>query len=215
MELSFLKNESPKIFLGGAAGIFLLSKFDQGLSDKFSAKPFMSPQLSRTADNFGKTFGWGYFAGLGFITCESIKSGNSFRQYFKKIELVLESIAITQLITQSLKLTTLRTRPNKSDNHSFPSGHTSSTFALAGSLNGIYGWRVGIPAYLCASVVGAQRINQNAHYLSDVLVGALIGYLVSNGFSELHQKENNDKTIFNSFLYYDKYQLSIVLIYTI
>lgn len=217
IENSFLNGDSPKFMIGSAAGILLLSKFDYELSNKFITKPFMSQRLSTLADDFGKTFGWGYYAGIGFVTIESIVNNNSTREYFKKLELVLESIAATQFITQTIKLTTMRTRPNKSDNHSFPSGHTSATFALAGSLKGIYGWQVSIPAYLCASIVGAQRISANSHYLSDVLSGALIGILVANGFSLLHQKENSNHNHLQTFIYFDKSQQShfILLIYPI
>lgn len=217
IENSFLNGDSPKFMIASAAGILLLSKFDYKLSDKFFTKPFMPQRLSALADDFGKTFGWGYYVGIGFVTIESIARKNSSREYFKKLELVLESIAVTQFITQTIKLTTMRTRPNKSDNHSFPSGHTSATFALAGSLNGIYGWRVGVPAFLCASIVGAQRISSNSHFLSDVLTGALIGILVSNGFSLLHRKENSNHNHLQTFLYFDKSQQShsILLIYPI
>ncbi len=217
IENSFLKGDSPKFMLGVAAGILLLSKFDYEFSNKFITKPFISQRFSTVADNFGKTFGWGYYAGIGFVTVESIVNKNSTREYFKKLELVLECIAVTQIITQTIKMTTMRTRPNKSDNHSFPSGHTSATFALAGSLNGIYGWQVGVPAYLCASIVGAQRISTNAHYLSDVLSGALIGTLVADGFSLLHQKENSNYNYPKTFIFFDKSQQShfFLLIYPI
>jgi hypothetical protein len=188
VENSFLKNETPYKLIAGASAIIILSNYDQDLKAKFLNKPFFSNGLSKQADNFGKTFGWGYFAGAGFITLESIISKNNRSQYFSKMELMLESIAVTQVITQTLKMTVKRERPNQSDNHSFPSGHSSSVFALATSLNSIYGWKVGVPAFICASVVGAQRVSSSSHYLTDVATGALIGYLVAEGFTELHSK---------------------------
>lgn len=163
----------------------------------------MSKSLSKAADNFGETFGWGYFAGAGLITLESLISRKSSTEYFTKLELLLESITVTQIITQTLKLSTQRMRPNFSDNYSFPSGHTSSTFAMAASLNGIYGWQAGIPAYVLASIVGFQRINSNAHYLSDVLSGALIGTLVGQGFSSIHHQNKNDAPMLNTFFFFD------------
>jgi hypothetical protein len=189
-ENAFLKNENPYKFITGAAVILIMSNYDDNIRGDVYHKPFFSHGLSRDADNFGKTFGWGYFAGVGLITCESFISKDSQSQYFSKIELVLESIAVTQVITQTLKTTVKRERPNFSDNHSFPSGHTSSVFALATSLNGIYGWKAGIPAYIIALTVGAQRISSSSHYLTDVLSGALIGYLVADGFSKIHIDES-------------------------
>jgi membrane-associated phospholipid phosphatase len=41
-----------------------------------------------------------------------------------------------------------------------------------------YGWTVGLPAYVAAGLVGASRIQQNKHFLSDVIAGATVGYIV-------------------------------------
>ena len=38
-----------------------------------------------------------------------------------------------------------------------------------------YGWKVGAPAYAIASYVGASRLAENKHFMSDVLFGAGIG----------------------------------------
>lgn len=203
IETAFLKKNAPYVFIGGAAAIIALSQFDSDISDEFYRKPVMSQALSKAADNFGETFGCGYFAGAGLITLESLLSQNFSNEYFTKLELMLESIAVTQIITQTLKMSTQRVRPNFSDNHSFPSGHTSSTFAMAASLNGIYGWQAGIPAYLLASFVGLQRIQSKAHYLSDVLSGALLGTLVGQGFSSIHQQDKNDAPMLNTFFFFN------------
>lgn len=59
---------------------------------------------------------------------------------------------------------------------SFPSGHTSSAFAMATSLSLMYPkWYVIAPSFLWASAVGYSRTELGVHYPSDVLVGALIG----------------------------------------
>lgn len=203
IETAFFKKNVPYVFIGSAAVIIALSQFDSEISEGFYKKPIMSQSLSKAADNFGETFGWGYIAGAGLITFESLISRNSSEKYFTKLELMLESIAVTQIITQTLKISTQRMRPNFSDNHSFPSGHTSSTFAMAASLDGIYGWQVGMPAYLLASLVGLQRIQSKAHYLSDVLSGALIGTLVGRGFSSIHHQNNNDTPMLSTFFFFN------------
>ncbi|RCK75236.1 MAG: Membrane-associated phospholipid phosphatase [Ignavibacteriae bacterium] len=185
-EYGFLKENKPLTLISNSILVLTLSRFDNDISQKFRNKPFLSDDISNIADSYGKTLGWGYFAGVGFITLEGIIHKDKFEEYFFKIERVMESIAMTQLITQTLKMTTFRERPNRNDNHSFPSGHTSSSFALAASLDGLYGINVGLPAYIFATIVGLQRINSNSHYLSDVLAGAMIGVFVGNGFSNLH-----------------------------
>jgi membrane-associated phospholipid phosphatase len=77
-------------------------------------------------------------------------------------------------LTQGIKLAVDRPRPDGS-RYSFPSGHTSSSFATAAVLQRHYGWKVGAPAYALASYVGASRLSENMHFLSDVLFGAGIG----------------------------------------
>lgn len=59
---------------------------------------------------------------------------------------------------------------------SFPSGHTSTAFALATSLSIKYPkWYVIAPSALWACSVGVSRMNEGVHYPSDVLAGAVIG----------------------------------------
>lgn len=207
-EYSFLSEDRPIWLLSSSIVALTLSKFDYDISQKFLDKPFLSDDLSKFGDNYGKTFGWGYFAGIGFITIESVLYKNKFSDYFYKLEIVLESIVLTQLITQTLKLTTFRERPNRSDNHSFPSGHTSSTFALASSLNGIYGLGVGLPAYAFATLVGLQRISSSAHYLSDVFVGAILGTFVGESFTFLHKDKTKKNKSVNIIPYFDQNNLT-------
>lgn len=68
-----------------------------------------------------------------------------------------------------------RQRPNNQDYLSFPSGHSSSSFATATSLAYAYGAKAGIPAFALASFVAASRVSENIHWLSDVVAGAALG----------------------------------------
>lgn len=83
-------------------------------------------------------------------------------------------------VTHLLKNTTHIQRPDLSDYASFPSGHTAQAFAAATFLSEEYGHRLRwIPyvSYGIATSVGALRMANNRHYISDVLVGAGIGIL--------------------------------------
>lgn len=64
---------------------------------------------------------------------------------------------------------------------SFPSGHVTAAFAFASTIAAHYDqlW-VKVLTYGVATGVGLARINDNAHFASDVAAGALIGTLVGN-----------------------------------
>ena len=87
--------------------------------------------------------------------------------------------------TEILKYGVSRERPDGSNSMSFPSGHTSTAFSLATVAEQHYGWKVGAPAYLLASCIGLTRIEQNRHYLSDVIAGATIGVIVGRTVTRL------------------------------
>jgi membrane-associated phospholipid phosphatase len=61
---------------------------------------------------------------------------------------------------------------------SFPSGHSCTAFSLAMAIALIkpkWAWRF----FLIAGIVGAERVCENAHYLSDVIAGAGVGAIGS------------------------------------
>ncbi|MCU0250456.1 MAG: phosphatase PAP2 family protein [Vicinamibacterales bacterium] len=77
-----------------------------------------------------------------------------------------------------LKEVVQRERPNGEDDLSFPSGHASNAFTLAAVAERHYGWKAGLPAYTLASLVAVSRLQRNKHYLSDVMAGATLGYII-------------------------------------
>lgn len=84
--------------------------------------------------------------------------------------------AVTALgVTYALKYTIDKRRPDGSDIHSFPSGHTAALFTDAAFVQRRYGWKFGIPAYALAAYVGWGRTFAKKHDWWDVLAGAAIG----------------------------------------
>jgi hypothetical protein len=88
---------------------------------------------------------------------------------------LLRAQLLNTAITTGLKRAVRRERPDASSRSSFPSGHTSGTFATATVLHRQFGWKAGVPAYAFASLVATSRLNENKHYLSDVVFGAAVG----------------------------------------
>lgn len=89
-----------------------------------------------------------------------------------------QATVINGLYTYALKQSIQRTRPDGSNNLSFPSGHTSNAFAWAAVASRHYGPRAGVPAYLTAGLIGLSRLQKDKHYASDVIAGATLGYIV-------------------------------------
>jgi membrane-associated phospholipid phosphatase len=84
--------------------------------------------------------------------------------------------AINGVITQGVKFAVRRDRPDSSGgSYSFPSGHTSSTFATAAVAWRHFGWKVGAPAAVVGAWVGASRVQLKRHFMSDVVFGAAVG----------------------------------------
>lgn len=121
-------------------------------------------------------------------------------QSYQKIFLFKKSLIYTYVLTEYVKNIIERERPDGSDHRSFFSGHTSTTFAAATFLykemhdvyqdwdllqenpllntvfetvtfGTLYGW---------AGYVGYSRLKDKKHYLSDVVVGALVGSAISH-----------------------------------
>jgi membrane-associated phospholipid phosphatase len=81
---------------------------------------------------------------------------------------------VAQTLTIGMKMAVRRGRPDGTE-FSFPSGHTSVSFAAAPVLQRHFGWKTGVPAYAMASYVAASRIHDRRHFLSDVTFGAAVG----------------------------------------
>lgn len=83
--------------------------------------------------------------------------------------------AATAGATLILKYSIKEDRPDHSNNHSFPSAHTSTSFATAAFIQRRYGWKFGAPAYALATYVGWGRVFSKKHHWWDVVAGAAIG----------------------------------------
>lgn len=84
---------------------------------------------------------------------------------------------VSQSLVHAIKYTTQRDRPD-GECCAFPSGHAASAFAAASVLERHLGYRASWPALLAASYVGASRLVENRHFLSDVVFGAAVGEAV-------------------------------------
>ncbi|WP_148661223.1 phosphatase PAP2 family protein [Flavisolibacter tropicus] len=106
--------------------------------------------------------------------------------------LLMGSLAVNGFVTATLKKQFQRYRPSTGKsfntfdgddgpgiNQSFPSAHTSNAFTTATIFASIYKDKKWVApfAYGMATMVGLSRIYDNAHWASDVMTGAAIGFL--------------------------------------
>lgn len=104
--------------------------------------------------------------------------------------LLLISIILTAIIILASKFAIKRPRPEglwgtiyrKSDPHSFPSGHAARAGLIAGIILLTGSTGLGLLLVIWALLVNYARIGLGVHYLSDILVGTLIGILLAGVF---------------------------------
>jgi len=74
---------------------------------------------------------------------------------------------------------------------SFPSGHTTTAFAVASVL--AFGYKdkiwIGITSYSVATLVGLSRIQDGKHWASDVVAGAVLGTFIGTTLSKINFKK--------------------------
>ena len=63
---------------------------------------------------------------------------------------------------------------------SFPSGHTMASFTAAAVLWSLFGGWMGALALSLAFLIGLSRLYLGVHYISDVLAGAVFGFLLGS-----------------------------------
>lgn len=102
--------------------------------------------------------------------------------------MMVKSTLYSGMVTSVLKFSIQEERPNGSNKHSFPSGHSTTAFAFASTVAQLHEWYYGAAAYAFASFVGYSRINDNMHYLHDVVAGATIGMVYGVGVTEINKK---------------------------
>jgi len=151
----------------------------------------------------------------GMILLDAVGGQDYSPSSYTKLFRFQQALYLNTVVTHIAKRNFNRHRPDGSDTQSFFSGHTSTAFAtstflylemrdfidgqtLKGkhlpllsaaqwktiSFGAFYGW---------AAYVGYSRIHDNKHYLSDVLVGAASGSLVSYLLYP-HNENNSSKS---------------------
>lgn len=186
------KQTGKKVAFGlgyGALTYFVYKKQDSDIHHEWQEKkrPLLNG-MSRAVSPLGRAkTNWiacGASAGIALFTKD--------RRLQQVVIIWSESMVVNDVATTSLKNHFQRYRPNTHQpfnsfdgnegprlNQSFPSAHTSTAFTTATVFATMYKDKKWVPpvAYSLATLVGLSRIHDDAHWASDVMVGAAVGFL--------------------------------------
>ncbi len=153
--------------------------------------------FATTVQRFGAEYSWAVLGGYAVFGLAA-KDREAMNV---AVDGVLASLFASGIATPVLKFAVGRARPNEelgdhyftpfsTTNQSFPSGHTTQAFAVASVIaaHDSHLW-VKIVAYGIAGTVGLARIEQNAHWTSDVLAGAILGTAIGNAVVLLNDRQ--------------------------
>lgn len=157
-------------------------------------------QVANTFEPFGAAYAFavvaGFYAGGALAHDPTAKA--------VALDGIASSIITSAMIVPALKVIFGRLRPNENEGadaffqggSSFPSGHTGEAFTLAATIASHYDklWIKGT-AYGVASLVGLARIEQDAHFLSDVVASAMIGIGVAKSVVALNKRKRGALTL--------------------
>ena len=135
------------------------------------------PVLEKPMSTVSKTGRVLVFAGLLAVAAYDATAGPATAR------LAIAALIPTNLAVEGLKRATFRARPDgehKRSNASFPSSHAANAFAIAWVLAHRYrkwGWAL----WAFAALVAISRVYLNRHYVSDIVVGSIIGVLCAWG----------------------------------
>lgn len=182
-------NDHPTVLrwyhgLAFAGVLAALSPQDKGFRNEIqSGREGTRDDISRTIRHVGQPEVYATVA-LGTLATGLIAGNPKITRAGARIS---SGIALGGVVSTLIKFTVGRRRPfsagdqytfgpfSKAD-ASFPSGHTMTAFALAtGVSDEVHSLPVTITMYTLATGVGWSRMNDNKHWLTDVVAGAAIG----------------------------------------
>ena len=166
----FPSTETAKILTLGATGALLSRMSADPGATRFMTQGRTLEHVFEPGETIGgaklqlasalATYGIGRFSGSSTVTALGAD--------------LIRAQILTQTLTAGLKMSARRTRPDGTQ-FSFPSGHSSVSFASATVIQRHFGLKAGIPAYAMATYVAASRVQERRHFVSDVAFGAALG----------------------------------------
>lgn len=137
----------------------------------------------------------GALLGLGYL--------NKDKKLIESSLTGLEAYAVSGGLVEIIKLAAGRERPYEEKGAgaflkggvSFPSGHATRSFAWAAVFSEYYHASKIIPlaSYSLATLASLSRLESDAHWASDIFVGACLGFGIGKGLSHVHLKPKDNR----------------------
>jgi membrane-associated phospholipid phosphatase len=174
------------LFLVGAGGVSvaLRPEVDDKIEDHYREHHTFSGDWPDAFGAMGNPATHFALAGAWYLIGQQAEDAKTYEVGKRMIS----ALTITGVSTMLLKVAACTEAPNGED-FAWPSGHVSSTMALATVLNHAYGPLVGVPMYGLTALVGIERLDDEEHHFSDVVFGAALGWVVAETVMKEHHPE--------------------------
>lgn len=143
------------------------------------------------------------------LTAPVSEDENAMAHRGDHLVVAIGGMKLTEMMTQGIKQSVARERPDGSSDGSFPSGHSSQAFFFATTASSNFHQRWGdsrktkwmdAGLYSVASLSAYARIEANAHHPADVLFGASLGNFLGRFLNGLFLEESGSTSLST---YYD------------
>jgi membrane-associated phospholipid phosphatase len=139
-------------------------------------------------------------AGLGALYL--IARGAGRERLVSTTATAFESYLWAMIMTSVAKGTFGRERPGRGSGNGeffardsiFPSGHTARSFAMAAVFADRGGRRAAFIAYPAAALIGLSTVQEDRHWISDVVAGAGFGFAIGKGIAVRHRDSGRGGT---------------------
>jgi membrane-associated phospholipid phosphatase len=178
----------------GMAGLIATDRYTSRWVDENGGLPVVSHDVSW----FGKAYVTGGIAGAFYVTGRLTHNAKARETGV----LAAQALVDTGIVTRVLKVSTQRPRPNVDDGSaefwdggdSFPSGHSSTVWSVATVIAYEYKdnpW-IKYGAFAAATAVSMSRYSGRNHFLSDIVGGSALGFLIGRYVVHRYHDPNID-----------------------
>lgn len=194
-----LRGDDAKWLVPLAAGTAALIATDRETGDAM-ARRHAQLEASRIISSAGSTYGTAAIAGAFYLIGRTSKNYRARETGILSAEALINS----EITTRALKAITQRARPHGGKDRSkffvggtsFPSGHSVQAWSVATVIACEYHDHLAaqIAAYGIAGAVSVSRFTGQKHYLSDILIGSVMGYGIGRYVYRTHHREMTGST---------------------